>query len=46
MSGKTAALYLGRPEQAAPFRELGFTMFACTFESAVLAAGSAAAAAA
>jgi 4-hydroxy-2-oxoheptanedioate aldolase len=45
-SGKTAAIYLGRAEQAAPFRNLGFTMFACTFESAVLAAGSAAAAAA
>jgi 4-hydroxy-2-oxoheptanedioate aldolase len=43
-SGKTAALYVGRAELAAPFRELGFTMFACTFESAVLAAGSAAAA--
>jgi 4-hydroxy-2-oxoheptanedioate aldolase len=45
-SGKTAALFMGAPEQAAPFRELGFTMFACTFESGVLAAGSAAAAAA
>jgi 4-hydroxy-2-oxoheptanedioate aldolase len=45
-SGKTAALFMGAPEQAAPFRALGFTMFACTFESAVLAAGSAAAAAA
>ena len=45
-SGKTAAIFMGRPEHAAPFRELGFTMFACTFESAVLAVGSAAAAAA
>ncbi|HET9739210.1 MAG TPA: aldolase/citrate lyase family protein, partial [Solirubrobacteraceae bacterium] len=45
-SEKTAAIYMGAPEQAAAFRELGFTMFACTFESAVLAAGSAAAAAA
>jgi 2-dehydro-3-deoxyglucarate aldolase/4-hydroxy-2-oxoheptanedioate aldolase len=46
LSGTTAALYVGRPDQAAPFRELGFTLFACTFESAILAAGSAAAAAA
>ena len=45
-AGKTAALYLGSAEQAAAFRELGFTMFACTFESAILAAGSAAVAAA
>jgi 2-keto-3-deoxy-L-rhamnonate aldolase RhmA len=44
-SGKTAAIYVGLPDQAAPFRQLGFTMFACTFESAVLAAGSAAVAA-
>jgi 2-keto-3-deoxy-L-rhamnonate aldolase RhmA len=42
--GKTAALFLARPEQAAGFRPLGFTLFACTFESAILAAGSAAAA--
>jgi 4-hydroxy-2-oxoheptanedioate aldolase len=44
--GKTAALHVGRPEQAAAVRELGFTMLSCTFESAVLAAGSSAAAAA
>ena len=42
--GKTAALFLARAEQAADFRPLGFTLFACTFESALLAAGSAAAA--
>jgi 4-hydroxy-2-oxoheptanedioate aldolase len=42
--GKSAALHLARPEQAAGFRELGFTLLSCTFESAVLAAGSAAAA--
>jgi 4-hydroxy-2-oxoheptanedioate aldolase len=42
--GKTAALHLARPEQAATFANLGFTMLSCTFESAVLAAGSAAAA--
>jgi 2-dehydro-3-deoxyglucarate aldolase/4-hydroxy-2-oxoheptanedioate aldolase len=41
---KTAALFLARPDQAAGFRTLGFTFFACTFESAVLAAASAAAA--
>jgi 2-keto-3-deoxy-L-rhamnonate aldolase RhmA len=41
---KTAALFLARAEQAAAFRELGFTLFSCTFESAILAAGSAAAA--
>jgi 4-hydroxy-2-oxoheptanedioate aldolase len=44
--GKTAALHLARPDQAPTFRELGFTTFSCTFESAVLAAGSAAASAA
>jgi 4-hydroxy-2-oxoheptanedioate aldolase len=42
--GKTAALHLARPDQAPAFRALGFTMLSCTFESAVLAAGSAAAA--
>lgn len=42
--GKTAALHLARADQAAGFREFGFTMFSCTFESAVLAAGSSAAA--
>ena len=42
--GKTAALHLANAEQAAGFRELGFTTFSCTFESAVLAAGSSAAA--
>ena len=42
--GKTAALHLARADQAPGFRALGFTMFSCTFESAVLAAGSAAAA--
>jgi 4-hydroxy-2-oxoheptanedioate aldolase len=42
--GKTAALHLARPDQAAGFRELGFSLLSCTFESAVLAAGSAAAA--
>jgi 2-keto-3-deoxy-L-rhamnonate aldolase RhmA len=44
--GKTAALYLARPDQAETFAAIGFTMLACTFETAVLAAGSAAAAAA
>ena len=44
--GKTAALHLARADQAPVFRALGFTMLSCTFESAVLAAGSAAAAAA
>jgi 2-keto-3-deoxy-L-rhamnonate aldolase RhmA len=42
--GKTAALHLARPDQAPGFRELGFTLLSCTFESAVLAAGSSAAA--
>jgi 2-keto-3-deoxy-L-rhamnonate aldolase RhmA len=42
--GKTAALHLARADQAPAFRELGFTMLSCTFESAVLAAGMAAAA--
>ncbi len=42
--GRTAALHMGRPDQAAGFRELGFTMLSCTFESAVLATASAAAA--
>ena len=42
--GKTAALFMAGADQAAGFRELGFTMLSCTFESAVLAAGSAAAA--
>ena len=42
--GKTAALFLARAEQATGFRELGFSLLACTFESAVLAAGSSAAA--
>jgi 2-keto-3-deoxy-L-rhamnonate aldolase RhmA len=41
---KTAALHMGHPDQAAGFRELGFTMLSCTFESAVLAGASAAAA--
>jgi len=43
--GKTAALHLAAAEQAPAFRALGFTMFSCSFESAILAAGSAAAAA-
>ena len=38
--GKTAALHMGRADQAPAFRELGFTMLSCTFESAVLAAAS------
>jgi 4-hydroxy-2-oxoheptanedioate aldolase len=42
--GKTAALHLARADQAPAFRALGFTMFSCSFESAILAAGSAAAA--
>jgi 4-hydroxy-2-oxoheptanedioate aldolase len=42
--GKTAALHLARADQAPAFRELGFTMLSCTFESAILAAGSSAAA--
>ena len=45
-AGKTAAVHVGRPEAAGPLAELGFTMISCTFESAVLAAGSAAAVAA
>jgi 4-hydroxy-2-oxoheptanedioate aldolase len=44
--GKTAALHMGRADQAPAFRELGFTMLSCTFESAVLAGASAAAASA
>jgi 2-dehydro-3-deoxyglucarate aldolase/4-hydroxy-2-oxoheptanedioate aldolase len=40
-NGKTAALYLARADQAPEFRELGFTMLSCSFESAVLAAASA-----
>jgi 2-keto-3-deoxy-L-rhamnonate aldolase RhmA len=39
---KTAALHMARADQAPAFRELGFTMLSCTFESAVLAAASAA----
>jgi len=42
--GKTAALHLASPDQAQGFRALGFTLLSCTFESAVLAAGSSAAA--
>jgi 4-hydroxy-2-oxoheptanedioate aldolase len=42
--GKTAALHLAGADQAAGFRALGFTLLSCTFESAVLAAGSSAAA--
>ena len=42
--GKAAALHLARPDQAREFRALGFTVLSCTFESAVLAAGSSAAA--
>jgi 2-keto-3-deoxy-L-rhamnonate aldolase RhmA len=42
--GKTAALHMARADQAPAFRELGFTMLSCTFESAVLATASAAAA--
>jgi 2-keto-3-deoxy-L-rhamnonate aldolase RhmA len=44
--GKTAALHLAAPDQAPAFRAFGFTTFSCTFESAILAAGSVAAAAA
>jgi 4-hydroxy-2-oxoheptanedioate aldolase len=44
--GKTAALHLARADQATGFRELGFSLLSSTFESAVLAAGSSAAAAA
>jgi 2-keto-3-deoxy-L-rhamnonate aldolase RhmA len=36
---KTAALHLASAEQAAAFRENGFTMFSSTFESAVLVSG-------
>jgi 2-keto-3-deoxy-L-rhamnonate aldolase RhmA len=36
--GKTAALHLARSDQAAGFRELGFTMFSSVFESAALVA--------
>jgi hypothetical protein len=36
---------MARAEQAPAFQELGFTMLSCTFESAILAAGSSAAAA-
>jgi 4-hydroxy-2-oxoheptanedioate aldolase len=43
--GRTAALHLARAAQAAAFRELGFTLFSCSFESAILAAGSSVAAA-
>jgi 4-hydroxy-2-oxoheptanedioate aldolase len=42
-NGKTAALHLARAEQAHDFARLGFTMLSCTFETAVLAAGSRAA---
>ena len=42
--GKTAALHLARPDQAPGFRDVGFTLLSCTFESAVLATASAAAA--
>ena len=42
--GKTAALHLARPDQAPGFRDLGFTLLSCTFESSVLATASAAAA--
>jgi 4-hydroxy-2-oxoheptanedioate aldolase len=42
--GKTAALHLARPDQAPGFRDIGFTLLSCTFESAVLATASAAAA--
>ncbi len=41
---RTAALHLASAEQAAGFRAVGFTTFSCTFESAILAAGSSAAA--
>ena len=42
--GKTAALFMALADQAPRFRELGFTALACTFESALLAAASSAAA--
>jgi 2-keto-3-deoxy-L-rhamnonate aldolase RhmA len=42
--GKTAALHLASAAQAPDFRALGFTLLSCTFESRVLAEGSAAAA--
>jgi 2-dehydro-3-deoxyglucarate aldolase/4-hydroxy-2-oxoheptanedioate aldolase len=42
--GKTAALHMARAHQAPTFRDLGFTMLSCTFESALLAAASAEAA--
>jgi 4-hydroxy-2-oxoheptanedioate aldolase len=42
--GKTAALHMGRADQAEGFRALGFTMLSCTFESSVLATASRAAA--
>jgi 2-keto-3-deoxy-L-rhamnonate aldolase RhmA len=35
--GRTAALHLARADQAPAFREVGFTMFSCTFESIALA---------
>jgi 4-hydroxy-2-oxoheptanedioate aldolase len=41
---KTAALHLAHAGQAPAFRALGFTLLSCTFESAVLAASSSAAA--
>ena len=44
--GKTAALHLARADQAPTYAGLGFTMLSCTFEAAVLAAGSKTAAAA
>jgi 2-keto-3-deoxy-L-rhamnonate aldolase RhmA len=40
--GRTAALHLARADQAPVFRELGFTTFSSSFETAVLAVGSAA----
>ena len=43
--GKTAAVHLARADQAAAYRELGFTMLSCTFESGLLGAGASAAAA-
>jgi 4-hydroxy-2-oxoheptanedioate aldolase len=42
--GKSAALHMARADQAPAFAALGFTMLSCTFETAVLAAGSQAAA--
>jgi 4-hydroxy-2-oxoheptanedioate aldolase len=44
--GKTAALHLARTDQAPAFAARGFNMLSCTFESALLVAGSTAAAAA